>query len=419
MRLASSISGPVKGAIAGAAVVALMSTAFFVFRPGNENVEIGFIGGPASNTNQSAAKGMALDSMRPYWGGGTTILEPGVNVSNDSGEAIGYRFDAEGIDSKKLVNSLAKTLGLTGQPTFDSSGSLAFLESEGNYLSISDDNLASFSGFNNSRSPWQCGQVIEGESGVGGIKEPATGSGASSAPSSPGSTSPEPAPDRCGDNEKFSTVKTANAISLVKKALADLGVNPAEMIISSNQYSNNEVGVSAYPLFEKRALSMAWSFNVSSEGIYSLNGFFAKIKEIGKYQIDGARDVALRSQQTKWSTFSPVMIRSAEDQANNASSAGPSSVSTSTDEYKPETKLVDGLPTLSAFVNTVKVIQAKGTLIQQYTNTGQVLLLPGWEYLDDKGNLWAMVAVAEKYIDFTSSPYYGGPMPMYAEKAQK
>lgn len=413
MRVPSLSHTPIKGAVALFVAVVLVAIGFLAGKSGTSQTDIGLIGTATRNTEQGPSKA-AMDAMYPYWGGGNTVLEPDDSISNTTGVASGYGFDPSAVDGKDLMGRLSKVLGVSGAATFNINGSLAFLESDGNYLSISVDSLASFSGFNNARSPWRCGQVVKGDPGV-----QADGTGQANS-SSPGLPSPAPAPDVCPTTEKTTEINKAEAIAIVKKALTTLGEKPVDMIISATQYDPSEVGVSATPIFMGRALPTAWSFSVSSAGIYSLNGFFAKVKELGQYEIAGARDVALRSQLTRWTSLAPVMIRSA--QATEDASNSPVSTSTAAPDTQPTklpAKLVNGLPALTAYTNKVKVVSAKSTLVQQYASNGDVLLLPGWEYLDDKGNLWAAVSIAEKYVDFTNTYSYGGPMPMVASKATR
>jgi hypothetical protein len=73
----------------------------------------------------------------------------------------------------------------------------------------------------------------------------------------------------------------------------------------------------------------------------------------------------------------------------------------------PETTTVvlrNGRPALEAPLTNIVVKSAEVSLGHFSLPDGSSVLLPVWEYRGTDGSLWAMIAVEENYVIFTTNP---------------
>lgn len=315
----------------------------------------------------------AQSSYAGWWG--NTILKPASSVPNAAGEAMAYRFTSAGLDRLALAKAIARVVGL--DPSKVSEGQAGMESIVGNSsLQVDNSTQANFWANNSAdRNPYTCG-----------LNETAV--------------SPETAKgDMKAVNEAclrdWAPPSKADAIAQVKQSLASLDLPLLEGArYAAVSRDDRAVSVQVTPVFNGLELggSTFW-VQVSKEGVFGLNGFAAHLEPAMTYPIDGARDVANRSQLRKWASFGPTNVTpqtepyTYQEQASGA----------------PTTPTRDGRPMVQAWVAEIDVQSASHALQQQWLLDGQTIFLPAWNYTASDGSIWQMLAITADYIDWNSA----------------
>ena len=327
---------------------------------------------PATGKQGAATTEQADSSVRGgYWMGGGVVLTPGPEVSNTPGSAKAYRFIARNVDVQALLKKLTAYIGAEGTPRTEGTsitvGSQDGLEPT---VYVTNDATTSFSVSDPTRSPWQCMK-----------SEPASGS-----------TSSQP---EC-KQVNYTAPSQEDAIKQVRAAYTQIGLNLDNVEFTANG-DNTNVFVQAWTAIEGKRIALNWYAEVSEKGVYSLSANAATLEELPEYPILGARDVALRTRDARWSGMGPTFVGSPD--GNNGVVYPQDARAGST---APAGQVKNGLPVIPLYVQSVQVNSAKAGLIQHWLSD-QVVLLPSWEFTDGDGNSWAMIAVSDDYIDFKES----------------
>jgi hypothetical protein len=389
--------------------------------------------GRAMGANDSKISSSLMWGGRPY-------LEAGSGISNESGNQVGYTFDASEIDRKAQLETIADVFEIEGKIT----GSKAdgYFVGDSNYVNA----VASTSGSSwdlsqlitwnfsdSSISPQYCGGdmvMYDTKSGMNGEDPTLSGLTSNTETTEPGSVItaepmptevPEPMPTETfieplpepipaqSDCEAPSGVfpTDESAITLAKAKFAALGFDAAtaNWSVSDNgqMWGYDSEAASAYKLVTAKVVvdgfetNQSWSLTVGpDDALLSANGFYAEIVPTAAYEIVGAKTAIERSQSGLWMNLAPQeiyqdnMVYPMEMPVTN----NPSAVNRNS----------SGQPILDGGLDRVTIASAEKTLISWYLNDGSTILLPA--YLLSKSNSddsrqWLQLSIADKYVDFS------------------
>ena len=324
-----------------------------------------------STTQQEAGIGGSKVSSR-YFGFGRVLLQPDPQLKGDAGTANGYIFVNNSMKREELVKAVAEIIGATG-PISQQDQALFIGSQDGSSpnATVDADPLINFYGYNSSKSPWNC--VNSSDSSAGSEGKPST--------------------KLCSTSE-FTLPSREFAIQELKRVVEQLGIdiNTEGAVIEEQDKSLN---IYINLVIEGSMISMQrLGFNLSSKGIYGINGFAASTEKISGYEIVSARDAAERTLDSRWSNLGPIYISGNE-------------VVTYTEPALPNTgsftgSRIEGKPMVEAMIET-KVVASAQLELGSFYNQGQTLILPMWVFTDKEGSRWGVLALASKYVKFTNS----------------
>ena len=322
-------------------------------------------------TRQKAGIG-GSEVASTYFGYGRVLLQTDPQLKGDAGTANGYIFVNSSVKREVLVKAVAEIIGATG-PVSQQEQSLFIGSQDGSSpnATVDAESLINFYGYNPSKSPWDC--VNSADSSAGSEGKPNT--------------------KVCDPNE-FTLPSRGFAIQELKRVIEQLGI---DINIDGAVIEEQEKTLNVYInlVIEGSKISMQrLGFNLSSKGIYGINGFAAPTEKISGYEIVSAKDAAERTLDARWSNLGPIYISGDE-------------VVTYNEPTLPNTggftgSRVEGKPMVEAMIETKVVTSAKLELGTFY-NQGQTLILPMWVFTDKEGSRWGVLALANKYVKFTNS----------------
>jgi hypothetical protein len=333
--------------------------------------------------------GVASDAMGKggaamMWPGWRTILEPTSAIPNDAGTAKAYRFSNDGVDPMVVATRLSELMEATGSVRIENGSiSAGGMDGQSPSIWVADDAMVSFSAYSPERSPWYC---VKNET----------------PPSGGGTDSGSSAPDRGCEPEQSKAPSEGSAVSAVRDAFTRLGLDLDTVRFTARTDGPN-VNVQAMLVVDGRVLQSGWYADVAAKGIHNINGFAARLVALPDYEIVGARDAALRSQDPRWSIIGPNHIWDGDNGRVGIMNADDTVSSDDKTSPPPAVRTVGGRPVLSVMVNTVTVTKATLGLTQHWLSDNQMVLLPSWEFEGTDGSRWSMLAVADAYVDFVSS----------------
>jgi hypothetical protein len=321
---------------------------------------------PAGQSDAMTAKGGAeFGRSDLMYFGSRVILEPTSAISDSSGKARGYAFDASGVDRRALLRALAGVISASGEIS-NNDGVLMIGSNDGTgaNASIYESPNADFYAYNSDRDPWRC-ENFAPESSV----------------RSDGKGSDSSAPDGCA-----SVTRSAPSTSTAEKEFANvfraLGLDSANVKVASEKQERAVYVTGSLIVEGMNTQQILLAVAVSDQGVFSINGFAAKIKEIDGYEVVGARTAALRSAESRWSGVGPQQI------GGEFQYGVPMARSS-----------VEGRPALSLGIDFVKVGSARPGL-GLFSSEGGSLILPTWEFTSSDGRTFSMLAVSDKYVQF-------------------
>lgn len=343
------------------------------------------------NPAMGAPEAMSTDakmSVYPGWGYGSSfIADP--ELPNESGTAVGYRLDAEGVNPIALARQLAAAFGVKGEPR-EQDGAVIVGPDDGSgpMIWVSNDSLVSWSYSDPTQTPYDCGVVPEP------MPAESTGSGDAVPPSTGGECKPSEEP-----------MSEQEAVRAARKILASAGVteDPAAGIDMEWEAGSDDftAWATAWQRVNGSRTQLSWSFTFGAESAMWANGFAAGLEQVPAYPIVGARTAVTRSQVPRFAAFGPTpldyggVVPMAE--ARDGSGTVTSEPATGT-----STEVPAGDPTkVQMWWDPVTVIGAEPTLAQYWQPDGTLLLLPAYRLTtaDDRGT-WAVIAVDESAIEW-------------------
>lgn len=307
-----------------------------------------------------------------YFGFGRIVLQTDPQLGGDAGTANGYIFVNNSVKREVLVKAVAEIIGATG-PVSQQEQSLFIGSQDGSSpnATVDAESLINFYGYNPSKSPWDC---------------------VNSAASSTGS---EGKPDtRVCDSNEFTLPSRGFAIQELKRVVELLGIdiNIDGAVIEEQDKSLN---VYINLVIEGSKISMQrLGFNLSSKGIYGINGFAAPTEKISGYEIVSAKDAAERTLDARWSNLGPIYISGNEVVAYSEPALPRTGGLTGSS--------VEGKPMVEAMIET-KVATSATLELGVFYSQGQTLILPMWVFTDKEGSKWGVLAIASKYVKFTNN----------------
>ena len=348
----------------------------------------GVVAADAGSASKFAAGDSRSASYMGYWGSGT-VLQPGSGIGNATGSAAAYGYSDEGLDRKAFLQQLMRALDISPTAAItEDQGNLYVNDAQGKFnASVGADGQAWFYAYNAARSPWNCGQA-EG-----------------------GAVSPDGRSTDCAGEWKAPT--KAQAIAAARDMFAGLGVDVDNTNVFIGGASDSSLSVYMAPRVlvadaERGARTVEvqtyWTAEVSSAGVFSINGSAAKIVELATYPTVGARDAALRVAQVRWAFAGPQQVWRPDADGGVVADDG-------TARTAPGVPERDGKPMLTAYVNNVPVQSATRSLMQVWLADGTAALMPAWTYTAADGTQWQVLAITEAYVDW-SQTQTGGIMPL-------
>jgi hypothetical protein len=367
----------------------------------------------APATEMGGAAG-AEDSKMAYWGG-RTFLEADSGISDTSGSAIGYTFDASDIDRKAQLQSIADIFSVSGEIT--GSNKDGYFVGDQNYVkavaqisgaSWDLSQLITWNYSDSSVSPTYCGGNIPMYDTKSSGDAPASVTATDVATPEPMPTvvpEPMPAPSDC---TKPSGVLPSDesALALAKEKFGALEFNSESAVWSvvdgGGMWGYTSELAGAYKLVTAKVLingidtNQSWSMTIGPDSsILNASGFFAKFVPTAEYKIVGAKTAIERSQNGLWVNLPqqeiykdgmvyPMELGTGANQSNVAKNSA-------------------GQPILDANIDRVKINKAEPSLISWYLNDGSMILLPAY-LLSEKDSKdsrqWLQLAIADEYVDF-------------------
>lgn len=322
-------------------------------------------------TRQKAGIG-GSEVASKYFGFGRVLLQADPELKGDAGTANGYIFVDSSVNRDVLVKAVAEIIGATG-PISQQEQSLFIGSQDGSTpnATVDAEPLTNFYGYNRSKSPWDC--VNSTDLPTGSEVKPNT--------------------KICDPNE-FTLPSRGFAIQELKRVIEQLGfdINVDGAVIEEQDKSLN---IYINLVIEGSMISMQrLGFNLSSKGIYGINGFAAPTEKISGYEIVSAREATERTLDTRWSNLGPIYI-SGDDVVSYSEP-----ILSNTGGFTGSR--IEGKPMVEAMIETKVVTSAKLELGTFY-NQGETLILPIWVFTDKEGSKWGVLAIANKYVKFTNN----------------
>jgi len=367
----------------------------------------------APATEMGGAAG-AEDSKMAYWGG-RTFLEADSGISDTSGSAIGYTFDASDIDRKAQLQSIADIFSVSGEIT--GSNKDGYFVGDQNYVkavaqisgaSWDLSQLITWNYSDSSVSPTYCGGNIPMYDTKSSGDAPASVTATDVATPEPMPTvvpEPMPAPSDC---TKPSGVLPSDesALALAKEKFGALEFNSESAVWSvvdgGGMWGYTSELAGAYKLVTAKVLingidtNQSWSMTIGpDDSILNASGFFASFVPTAEYTIVGAKTAIERSQNGLW-------VNLPQQEIYKDGMVYPMELGTNANQSNVA-KNSAGQPILDANIDRVKITKAEPSLISWYLNDGSMILLPAY-LLSEKDSKdsrqWLQLAIADEYVDF-------------------
>jgi hypothetical protein len=336
----------------------------------NQNFTVMSADEGAPTRQDASSSSSKVDSM--YFGFGRILIQTDSQIKGDAGTANGYTFVNSSVKREVLVKAVAEIIGATGPVSAqEQSLFIGSIDGSSPNATVDAESLINFYGYNSRKSPWDC--VNSAGSSTGAEGKPDT---------------------RVCDSNEFTLPSRGFAIQELKRVVELLGIdiNIDGAVIEEQEKS---LYVSINLVIEGSKISMQrLGFNLSSKGIYGINGFAAPTEKISGYEIVSAKDAAERTLDARWSNLGPIYISGNEVVAYSETASPRTGGSTGS--------TLEGKPMVEAMIET-KVATSATLELGTFYNQGQTLILPMWVFTDKEGSKWGVLAVANKYVKFTNN----------------
>lgn len=368
--LGSTLNGPVNMASGAAPAISLQSGAGAPMQEG----------GPVQ-----ADAGGALAAQGKFIGPGASDLRfsgrysfSTSGLSNSTGTAPGYGFDARGAANSQSITALAAALGVQGEAVLkDGSWSVGPNDGTAPSVTVSLDGTLSFSYVNPQINPWDCGMSIM-----------------------PVEPDAAPAPDAVSPEMIEPCVPPANlpseqaAIDALKSLITSSGRDTADFEFASETWEGSFTrNAQAWLVLDGQRINQFWSIELTDAGVYSAYGSLASVVSLGEYPIVSEQQAFERLSDLRFGAQMmgyPMEARVVMDEST---------------EWVPPTEppaTPSAGTSLSWPVSKVEIVSARLGLTSQWQPDGSVLVVPAYEFTDADGGTWSVIAVADAKLDFAT-----------------
>lgn len=328
--------------------------------------DVGALGLPAPESASASGLGEAgaMDETRladGFWGGwfGRTVFSDG-GLSDSPGTGRAWALDASGTVSADAVAEAAAALGVEGEARLDfGSWVVGSADGVGATVSLSADGTGSFSYWNPEAESWAC-------DGDGECRQRDLG--------------PAPSGDAAAD--------------VLREQMAALGVDPADFdVVVEDTGDPAYAYVVAHHLVDGERTGLSWSASLTGAGITSLNGFTARLVDLGEYEVISPAAAVERLNDPRFGAGQGA-VRALED--------GPVAYT------EPTVEEPDGVPPAALTpgasftwpVQRVTITDARLALTLVAAPDGATVLAPSYELTGDDGSVWSVLAVADAHLVF-------------------
>jgi hypothetical protein len=364
---------------------------------------------------------VARDSaFAPVYGGHLVFV--GQGLSDQTGSATAYAFDASGVASADTAARVAAALGVTGSPQVQW-GSWVVGPNDGSGPTVSLDGSGNVSFYDPGRDPWQCGTGTgNGTSSSGGAAEgklvapvpetsPAMSDGvARVATPEPAQPPVTPAPSDPSVCSPGATPTGDAATARAREALAAVGIDTTGtqvQVDDSNAKGEGNVGaayvyVSFQQVIDGRLTGVGWSVSLVGDGVQSLNGTLAPLVTLGSYDVVSPAQAVERLNDPRFGAsgglYYPMDGRAYAAAEGSAGSTAVATAEPSQDPTVPPAPTPGGA--IAWPVQTVTLVSAELGLALTTQPSGAQVLVPAYALTDTTGATWSVVAVADTRLDF-------------------
>ncbi|KQP01597.1 hypothetical protein [Leifsonia sp. Leaf264] len=333
--------------------------------------------GVGSGSEPNAAAGQApsaqkmaggVDSMYAYGYGRNSFSSSGLSTA--TGTAAGYGFDARAASNAETVAALAAALGVDGTPELkDGAWIVGSRDGTAPSLTVSLDGLLSFSYSDPLIVPWPC---VDGAEPAQPCEQTGTG-----------------------------VVPTEEeAIGSIRSLIEAAGLDPEGFEYTSETWEGSLTRTAqAWPVVDGQRIDQPWSIELASDGIFSAYGPLATLVALGDYDVVSEQQAFERLSDPRFGaqmTNLPIALR------DPAAGAAPADAP---QEWVPPTE-PPAAPSAGAPVSwpvtDVAIVSARLGLASQWQPDGSVLVVPAYEFTDEGGGTWSVIAVADSKLDFAT-----------------
>jgi hypothetical protein len=388
----------------------------------------------ASAASSAMEMSDSADLRSSYFYGGRTVFTAS-GLSDQTGTARAWAFDAAATFSADTAARVAAALGVFGEPTLSwGSWTVGPTDGSGATVQIQSDGTTGVSYYDPTRDPWSC-TVTEDSSSTGstdgstgsaegdlGSVEPAVGT---EVPTDAATLVGEPtdlvatiSPDELTTMPGYAVVEPCDpaaapaptgdtALGMVRDTLVALGVDPGgfELTVEDSGDSTRSTAVTAAQVVDDQRTGLAWSFTLVDGGVQSLYGFLAPLVDLGEYPVVGAATAVDRLGDPRFgSTYGGVMPLLRAEAADGTADAAGSMITVDPGESAEPTVpgTVSPGAAISWPVQQVTITGARLGVSQITQSDGAALLVPAYELTGSDGSVWSVIAVAEESLDLTS-----------------
>lgn len=356
--------------------------------------------------------------VAPWYGSRTVFTASG--LSDATGSAKAWAFDASGVFNAETANRIARVLGVQGAASLvDGAWTAGPNDGSGPTLQLQSDALASVN-YNDPRlNPYASGcqtDVPKTEQGS------STGSGTGSVGSAPGGTAtpgavpdvaPAPASPSCPATSVGPAPQGDAAIARARDLIGSLGLD-----VKGFEYQAQDSGtqqssyVTAFQVINGQRTGVTWSVGLAGDRVQSLYGSLAPVRSLGDYDVISPKAAVGRLTDPRFgsSDGEPILYGGQKGVVPEVASSGvvssgvvSSGVTSSASTPAPRATRAPVARPGSAIawpLTEVTLTSARLGLTIYVQPDGATVLLPAYALSSAGPRVWSVVAVSDAHLDF-------------------
>ncbi|TRW43971.1 hypothetical protein FJ693_15630 [Georgenia yuyongxinii] len=340
------------------------------------------------------ATGMTTDIFPSPWPPARTVFRSS-GLSDASGTATAWTFDAGAAFTAERVAAVAAALGVSGEPRLqDGLWQVGANDGTAPSLQLYPDGQANLSYYDPTADPYTCRETLPADGGApAGDGEGSVGAETCTTPDL------GPAPD------------ADTATARTRDLLAAAGLDPAAFEYEVPDHGDEPMTtVMAHQVVDGQRTGLQWFVALSGKGVQSASGALAPLVPLGEYAVVSPTAAVARLTDPRFGSLGGVSIlaESAALRADQAPAAGGSAAeqapapddAISTEPAQPQGPPAAATPGAPVAwpVREVTLTQARLGVAQYTTPSGTTLLVPAYE-LSSGQESWSVVALAEAALD--------------------